>query len=276
MPSTMRRVRCHRAVWPRVRFAGLVVALATATAAQAAPITSRGSWWGTDGSNGSLQARDIGGNAVALNSPNAAFFYETSTNLTWLADMGLGGRRNWGAAMTWAGALTTGGFSDWRLPTTIDSGSPGCNEPANANGVDCGYNVLTQVDSAYSEWAHLYYVTLGNLAWCPASAPRGVACATGQTGWNVRNTAYFLGVQGSQYWSDTEYALGAGNAWRFNQVGGNQYAAPKTANYFAAAVRSGDVLNAVPEPQSLVLALTALAALGLGRRRKQDAQTAHG
>ena len=173
----------------------------------AAPITGQGRWETT------LQGRDISGNAVALSDASAAFFYDTTQNVRWLANMNPIGPMSWGSAVAWAGALTTGGFTDWRLPTLIDSGSAGCN-CSPAGGTDCGYNVQTQVGSAFSELAHLNYVTLDNLAYCP---PGDATCAGGpQSGWGLSNIVYFQNMQSNCYWSGTAYVSpGSGVAWGF-------------------------------------------------------------
>lgn len=82
--------------------ATLVAAAATAHAA----LAGQGTWETT------LQARDIGGNAVALSDTRAAFFYDITLNVTWLASMNQNGPMDWGSAVAWAAALTTGGFAD--------------------------------------------------------------------------------------------------------------------------------------------------------------------
>ena len=43
--------------------------------------------------------------------------YDTTRNITWLADMNLNGRMSWDVATAWANNLVYGGFADWRLPT---------------------------------------------------------------------------------------------------------------------------------------------------------------
>ena len=236
---------------------------AIAVAAQAGPVIGQGTWEST------LKARDINGNAVALDAASAAFFYDTTLDVTWLRNMNVNGPMNWGSAVAWADALTTGGFTDWRLPTIIDSGAPGCNL-SYAGGTDCGYNVETQVGMAYSEWAHLYYVTLGNLAYCP---PGDATCAGGpQTGWGLTNTAYFDNMQSLVYWSGTEYAPGTSGAWGFFTYDGFQDGSGKNFGLYAVAVRPGDVLAAAPEPQGYVLVLTALGALLWVRRKASSSR----
>lgn len=242
--------------------------------AQAAPIVGQGTWEST------LKARDINGNAVALGDASTAYFYDTALNITWLADMNYAktsghdadGRMNWSSSVAWADALSLGGYSDWRLPTMVDTGSAGCNY-ANS-GTDCGYNVQTKDGSTvYSEMAHLFHITLGNLsAYDTAGNFRG---GSSGTDWGLTNTALFQNMQSLVYWSGLEYAPVQDVAWRFNTDAGYQNTAWKGNALYAVAVRPGDVLrdagNQVPEPHGLVLALTALAGLGVALRRRRGA-----
>jgi hypothetical protein len=240
---------------------------ACAAAATAAPITGQGTWEST------LRARDSNGNAVALSSPLATFFYDTTLNVTWQANMNLNGGMSWAMANTWAATLTAGGFRDWRLPTVVDSGAPGCDLSFDG-GTDCGYNIQTQVGNVYSEFAHLFYVTLGNLALCAPGGGTPSTCEGPQSGWGLTNTAYFQNVVRSDYWSGTAYvSTGSGSAWYFgmDNLAGYQGYWPADNGRFVAVVRSGDVLGggSMPEAQSLVLVLTALACMALSVRRRR-------
>jgi hypothetical protein len=248
----------------------LVTTLAACSAvAQAAPVIGQGTWQST------LLARDISGNPVALNSASAAFFYDTTLNITWLADMNLNGAMTWAHAQSWAGSLQVGGHTGWRLPTTFDTGTLGCDFSYDG-GTHCGYNVLTQTGSVFSEWAHLYYVTLGNLASCAPGGGTPSTCEAPQPGWGLSNTAYFQNFGGFQHLALSDYWYGTGSvssgeAWRFFAGVGRQDLGSTGFFLRAVAVRSGDVLsgNTVPEPQSLLMVLTALVGVGvaLGKSR---------
>lgn len=228
--------------------AGLMLSVGVATTAAAGPVTGQGTWETT------LQARDLDGNAA--NGPEA--FYDTALNLTWLR-AGSTNTMNWAAAKSWA-AQDRYGLAGWRLPTMVDTGTAGCNY-SYSGGTDCGYNV----DTITSEMAHLFYVSLGNLASCP---PGDVNCSTAQPGWGLSNTGNFENLEPNGYWSGLEYAPVAGGAWYFVTGDGRQDYLRQVYGFYALAVRPGDVAaTSVPEPQALVLALLALGALAVTRRR---------
>jgi len=240
--------------------AGSILAVFVPTQVGANTIQGRGTWETT------LSARDVNGHPVPLNSPSAVFFYDSVLNVTWLANMNASagsayddagdssdGILTWTSAMRWASALTVGGYSNWRLPRILDTGTPGC-----ASGeLDCGFNSPPQVGGNYSEFTHLYYVTLGNLGYCSPLA--GNNCTDAQPGWDLVNSATFQIPQSISRWDSYWSSTTVGNdAWFFNFDGGGQGFLPQYLGQYAVAVRDGDVA-ALPEPASLGLAILAIA-----------------
>jgi len=202
-------------------WAAVAVLVAATGTANAGPMTSMGTWWGTDGTDGTLKARDIDRNEVALDSTDAYFFYDTVLDLTWLRDWNAGagtsfdngsiatnGRTTWAYANAWVSSLDINGLTGWRLPEL----SGPLNYTSAYTGTDRGYNVNT----ANSELAYMFYVTLGNLAF-PDTSGLGP-----QPGWGLTNTAYFTNMQSYYYWSGTEYAPNPSNAWYFGTYDGYQ------------------------------------------------------
>ena len=76
----------------------------------------------------------------------------------------------------------------------------------------------------------------------------------------------FHGVRSGNYWSGSEN--GAGGAWFFRTDPGGPDDFDENPQKYVVAVRSGDVVAAVPEPESLALVLLGLVAAGVARRRR--------
>ena len=220
--------------------------------AGAAGVSGQGTWETT------LQPRDLDGDTVT------DAFYDTGLDITWLRNANMNGTMNWSDANAWAANLVVGAYSDWRLPTMVDIGAPGCN-PSSVGGTDCGYNVQTKTGATvFSEMAHLWYVTLGNKSLCP---PGDVGCFVSPPGWGLTNTGDFQDTQSGPYWAGLEYAPFTSDAWYINTFDGSQINIAKSAAFFALAVRPGDV-PAVPEAQTYLMLLGGLSALALVRRRR--------
>ena len=222
-------------------------------AAAAAAVPGQGTWETT------LQARDIDGDTVT------DAFYDTTLNVTWLRNANVNGQMNWNDANAWAANLVFGAYSDWRLPTMVDTGAAGCDFVV-AGGTDCGYNVQTKSGATvFSEMAHLYQVTLGNLAlYAPGTNVH-------QPGWGLSNTGDFQNMQSDAYWSGLSYAPDANYAWQFSTLVGTQgyFLKSGSGDLSALAVRFGDVAAAqVPEPGTPLLAALALAGMGIASRRR--------
>lgn len=212
--------------------------------------------------------------------------YDDVLDITWLQDANYAensgyhgyygdGRMNWYEAQDWAANLSYGGYDDWRLPTMLDTGIPGCDY-ANS-GTDCGYNVQTYdagTGTVYSELAYMYYVNLGL---------KSVYSPTGdyQPDWGL----FGNGTRGDQndvglvknlrssygYWFGTEYAPDpAPYVWSFGfYQGGQSYGDKGSLPMYAWAVRPGDVAAPVPEPETYALLLAGLGLVGVAARRRR-------
>jgi len=235
----------------RAATALFVVASGVSTLAHAASVSGQGTWETT------LQGRDLDGSLSTFEA-----YYDTSLNITWLANANYAGAvMNWTNANVWAAALNPygSGITGWRLPTVTDTGTSGCNFAYT--GTDCGYNV----DTATGEMAHMFYTTLGDKAYYNTS---GVGP---QAGWGLTNTGPFSNVQSDDYWSATEYAPNTSYAWYFNTGYGYQDRYNKTYSLYAWAVHSGDVgATTVPVPAAVWLFGSGLAGLlGMSRKRRR-------
>lgn len=184
--------------------------------------------------------------------------YDTDLDITWLADANYAatsghdadGRMDWTAAQQWIATLNAAnhlGMGDWRL-----SLSDGCT----------GYNCTG------SELGYLFYAELGGAAGYGDPMPP-LADA---------DLALFSNLPVGGFWSATEYANDAAWAFEFGPYDvGRQIYFPKTAEFYAWAVRSGDIgatpvaamsMLAVPTPGALGLFASGLIGIvGLARRK---------
>jgi hypothetical protein len=241
--------------------------LADAFSLLKSPISGQGTWETT------LQARDLDGNPATIDA-----YYDTVLKITWLSEAGLaeaGNFRSSSLNLDWyeindlIASININGIARWRLPTMIDTGSPGCDW--SYGGTDCGYNVQTTSGSTvYSEMASLYYDTLGNLALYDTSG-------NPQAGGGLKNTGPFSIWTTAGYWTGLDYALNIDNAWLFDLPGGAQdgrLVDKRSGVPYAWPVHDGDVGTAiVPLPAAVCLFGSGLVGLAGISRRKKSAYT---
>jgi Protein of unknown function (DUF1566) len=150
------------------------------------------------------------------------------------------GRMTWANAVAWARELTYGGFDDWRLPK-MSKQDYVCDFFAPTGA--CGYKPVIGT----SELAHMFYNNLGLKGYPdPNDRVRSSIVYVGNS--------YVYNLQDSVYWTETTYVDDDTYAWAFATDYGGQTPDWKTVEWYAWAVRDGDVLP-VPEPNSAFLLL---------------------
>lgn len=180
-------------------------------------------------------------NAALVERLNGLAFYDTETDLTWLADANYAmtsgydadGRMDWANAVNWVTNLNIAGISDWRL------------------AYDGGCYAYTCTNN---EMAGLFYNTLGN------------------TAGSLSNTGPFYNVQASSYWIGLTYDYG--NVWQsvFNMAYGETWESTRGENNYVWVVNDGDIggaVSTVPVPAAVWLFGSGLLGLaGIARRYK--------
>ena len=231
-----------------------------------------------------LVGRDLDGNPATFEG-----YYDTTLNITWLADANLAasntfgvtgissdpatlGRMTWDTANAWIAAMNAQaylGITQWRLPHMVDINGDGCLNNFVFNNTDCGYNVVSVGPNA-SEMASLFYDTLGNLAFYNTSGVPQLPLPT------IQNTGPFTNLGNTLYWYDLETASnppfgdlpGPLNAWYFGMPSGGQRPIGKDVLNTVWAVVDGDVA-VVPVPAAAWLFGSAFGMLGLCLRRRR-------
>jgi hypothetical protein len=216
-------------------------------------------------------------------------YYDTGLNVTWLANANLAatntfgvsgiladGSMNWTTAKNWIGAMNTAnylGYSDWRLPTVNPVSGTFFNYTFAFSGTtDKGYNISAPgspyAGSHGSELSYLLYNSLGNLGARDLNgASRGC-----ESNVNVclASAGPFQNLMPAIYWSGSAYLPVVTNTWYFDMGTGYQDATWEGIQYYALAVRSGDVV-AVPEASTYTMMLASLGLVGLAVRRRNQA-----
>ena len=173
-------------------------------------------------------------NATLMNRLGGTAYYDTESDLTWVANANLAltnqfgltlstnafdtaantvgstGRMTWDNANSWIAGMNSAnylGFNDWRQPTLGPINGTVFNTTFNSDGsTDFGINIsrpgTVHGTSLASETAYLFYNSLGNVS---DSNVLGVF-DDGCTGSCLTNTGPFVNLQSDFYWSGLEFA----------------------------------------------------------------------
>ena len=90
---------------------------------------------------------------------------------------------------------------------------------------------------------------------------------------NSTNTPFINAIPNGGYWTTTVFVGDPSKQWDFAPPYGFSSQTPADLSLFAVAVRSGDTVNDVPEPETLALTLAALGALALVRPRRSGCKS---
>jgi hypothetical protein len=180
----------------------------------------------------SLLTLSTGSQAASLVQRTSDLIYDSDTNRTWMQNADLNGTMTWYQAMNWADNLVYGGYDDWRLPS-------------------------------YDEMDHLFYVELGAEPWHTEVIKEN---SNYDLFSNFQFNAYWTSdeVQDPQQWGDAAYIYDT-------LYGVHNYYVPKDGEWYAWAIRDGDVTapSSVPVPGAIWLMGSGL--LGLMSLRKRTA-----
>ncbi len=171
---------------------------------------------------------------------------------------------SWSAANSWASGLIYEGYDDWRLTSVSPVNGTAFNYSySNDGSSDHGYNIT----SPQSEMSYMFYQNLGNTGYVDTSE-NTTGCSG--TDFCLTNKDIFGNgnLQAYVYWSAEEYTPDTRMAWGFVTEAGYQDIYEKNSEFYAWAVRSGDV-SVVPLPAAIWFYGTGLIGfIGL-RLRKQ-------
>ena len=223
---------------------------------------------------------------AALIDRGGGLLYDDILGVTWLQDANYAatqfaatggtkgdadGLMTWSAAKVWASNLNISRFpgeslSGWRLAANTPVGTSWNPSFSTDGSTDFAFNITSQA----SELSYMYYVNLGLKGYYSpdgAYQPNFGVFGNGTMG-GQRNVYPVKNLRSYAYWSATPKT--SSYAWYFDTLLGKQSYNPKSEDFYAWAVRDGNVA-AVPEPEVYAMLLAGLGLLGVvARRRKQQ------
>ncbi|WP_442498540.1 hypothetical protein [Methylobacter sp. sgz302048] len=229
-----------------------------------------------------LSVTPFTGHAALIDRGNG-LLYDDMLDITWLQDANyaktsgydVDGKMEWSRATAWADNLVYGGYSDWRLASNTPINGSSFNYTLKYDGSsDRGYNIT----SPYSELAYMYYANLDLKSSFSTSATsqedygifgNGTYNGTNIISFGQNDVGLVKNLQAYYYWSGTNVPNSA-YVWAFNNANGDQIYSDKTKQFYAWAVRDGDVAgsaSAVPVPAALWLFSSGLLGLMELKRR---------
>lgn len=230
---------------------------------------------------------------AALYDRGAGLIYDDVLNVTWLQDANYAqtsghdadGKMDWAAANTWAANLEyfdtvrNVSYDDWRLPAARPANGVSYVTTFAADGsTDHGIHMT----AGNTEMPHLFYADLhGQATRLPDNTPNpnydpSDVSSIFQDAANGNIDKSFINLQsgavnipGAVWWTNQE--LDTNTSINFFRAVGFQSSNVKTNEYFAWAVRDGDVA-VVPIPGAIWLFGTGLVGLAGMARRKMMAK----
>jgi hypothetical protein len=196
---------------------------------------------------------------AALVDRGDGLIYDIDRNITWLADANYAktsgyhpdGEMNWQEAMDWAAQLEYAGFTEWRLPTTMQP-DYSCSLVQTASTGDV---LGSQYNCMGSEMGHLFYEELGGTAYSSVNSSTD------------EDLQLFIDIQDADYWSSTPYVTQFQGPWAFGFFSGVQTTDAPQLTEYAWAVHDDDI-GAVPIPAAVWLFGSGLLGLiGIARKK---------